>query len=110
MDGTGHEELQLWFGLSYACWLTLPRICMEQMPDKWQGDMAKLLSEFNAEYPNYDLYTVVQLTEGENRKFIQTPEWLTRGAYRHPHGYQADLNKLRDQRLIQERIERDKGE
>src|SRR5574341_1370059 len=43
----GHEELWTWFGLSYAGWLTLPRVMMHEMPDDWQMRMAQLLREWD---------------------------------------------------------------
>lgn len=92
---TGNNALEEWFSLSYASWLTLPRILMADMPDKWQAQMARLLTEFTHEYPELDLYTLVQLTAGENRKFIATPDWLTRQGYRHPEFYRHELNKVR---------------
>ena len=30
------ERLSRWFGLSYASWLTMPRVMMEAMPEEWQ--------------------------------------------------------------------------
>ena len=75
------RDLQAWFGLSYASWLTLPRVLMEAMPDDWQERMAVLLNEFGDAFPNQpDLGTRVQVTQGG--KLIPTPSWLT--DYRHP--------------------------
>ena len=36
-----------WFELSYAQFLTVPRIVMEHMPIEWQRQMVKLLSEMD---------------------------------------------------------------
>lgn len=36
-----------WFELSYAQFLTVPRVVMESMPLKWQRQMAMLLSEMD---------------------------------------------------------------
>lgn len=77
----GHQQLSYWFGLSYASWLTLPRVLMENMPDDWQERMAKLLHEYDAAYPNQpDLGTRGFLTC--HGKLIKTPGWLIN--YRHP--------------------------
>lgn len=43
----GHDALWSWFGLSYASWLTLPRVLMHDMPDDWQARMAQLLQEWD---------------------------------------------------------------
>ena len=32
-------DLSNWFGLSYASFLTLPRVLMEAMPEEWQRKM-----------------------------------------------------------------------
>lgn len=39
--------VSLWFGLSYANFLTLPRLVMESMPLQWQRTMARLLWEMD---------------------------------------------------------------
>ena len=81
MCDKGEEALWMWFGLSYASWLTLPRVLMHEMPDEWQGKMAALLEEYNAAFPEQpDLGTRVQVTK--NGKLTRTPDWLIN--YRHP--------------------------
>jgi len=80
MAGPGEEELWLWFCLSYATWLTLPRVMMHEMSDEWQGKMAALLNEWTATYQNMpDIGTRVCITK--HGKFCKKPEWLS---YRHP--------------------------
>lgn len=77
----GHEKLWLWFGLSRASWLTMPRALMHAMPDEWQGPMAGLLREFDDEFPNWcqqQLYVMAK----EGGKFTALPETLCN--YRHP--------------------------
>lgn len=79
---SGHEALWMWFGLSRASWLTIPRVLMHGMPDAWQADMARLLNEYEQAYPNQpDLLSRVQVTD-LNGKLVKTPEWLVN--YRHP--------------------------
>lgn len=39
--------ISLWFGLSYANFLTVPRLVMESMPLQWQRTMARLLWEID---------------------------------------------------------------
>jgi cation transport regulator ChaB len=49
---SGSDRLWLWFSLSYANFLTLPRALMHQMPEEWQDKMAELLEEFDDTYKN----------------------------------------------------------
>ena len=80
-ESKDRDALSLWFGLSYASFLTLPRVLMEAMPARWQGKMAALLREYEQAFPNQpDIGTRVQITK--NRKLIKTPKWLIN--YRHP--------------------------
>jgi hypothetical protein len=76
------DDLWTWFGLSYASWLTMPRVLMHEMPNEWQKKMAKLLKEWDDYYNFNDLNlgTRVQITK--NNKLIKTPNWLIN--YRHP--------------------------
>lgn len=75
------RDLQAWFGLSYASWLTIPRVLMEAMPDDWQERMAVLLNEYSEAFPSQpDLQSRVQVVRGG--KLIATPPWLTN--YRRP--------------------------
>lgn len=40
-DGPIHS----WFGLSYASWLTIPRLSLQEMPLDWQARFVELLNE-----------------------------------------------------------------
>ena len=72
----GREKLWLWFELSYASFLTLPRVLMHEMPDEWQGKMADLLNEYSEAFPNQpDIGSRVQITDMSG-KLIPCPEWL----------------------------------
>lgn len=42
-----HDPIHLWFELSYAQYLTVPRSVMEAMPVEWQRKMAILLTELD---------------------------------------------------------------
>ena len=42
-----NDKLQNWFELSYAQFLTVPRLVLESMPDEWQTKMAELLEEMD---------------------------------------------------------------
>lgn len=79
----GDNKLWRWFGLSYATFLTLPRVLMHEMPEGWQNKMAALLDEYDETYPNQpDIGTRVQATR--KGKLIQFPAYLLN--YRHPQG------------------------
>jgi hypothetical protein len=41
------DKLNLWFGLSYANYLTIPRSIMTIMSEEWQNKMADLLEELD---------------------------------------------------------------
>ena len=96
VDGTGavdydyRKDLAAYFGLSYASWLTLPRVLMEAMPKAWARQMAALLHQYDDAFrkqPNYG--TTVRLTV--DGKLVKTPSWLSN--YRHPD--LAMINQLR---------------
>ncbi len=80
VERPGYNALWDFFGLSYASWVTLPRVLMHEMPDEWQARMAELMQEFDRTFkhvPQFD--TQVQLKK--DGKFVRAPDWL---AYRHP--------------------------
>lgn len=43
----GEDRLHLWWELTYANYLTIPRSVMQSMPDEWQNKMAALLEELD---------------------------------------------------------------
>lgn len=82
VECSGHDALWEWFGLSRACWLTLPRVLMHSMPDVWQARMADLLREYDEAFPNQPpICTRVSVTDRGGRR-IGYPAWLI--DYRHP--------------------------
>ena len=63
-----------WFELSYAQFLTVPRLVMESMPLAWQKKMAKLLTELDATLdwrPKEGRYWV--RLRDENGRFCHAP-------------------------------------
>lgn len=85
MSNEGYQKLWGWFGCSYASWLTIPRVLMHAMPDDWQERMAKLLEEYNEEFPSHkhpNVSTRVHLV-GPDNKFTKVPHDLIN--YRHPN-------------------------
>ena len=85
---TCNDLLSLWFGLSYASFLVLPRVLMDCMPKEWKQKMALLLFEYDESYPNQpDFGTRVQITQ--HGKLIKTPDWIIN--YRYPDYRTIDL-------------------
>lgn len=68
--GILHESpINEWFELSYAQFLTVPRIILENMPYEWQVAMKKLLDEMDSTFdwhPKEGRYWV-RLRDGEGR-------------------------------------------
>jgi len=87
----GKDELWCWFGLSYASWLTLPRVLMHEMSDEWQKKMAELLKEYDDFWDFGKLMTGTRVQATKGGKLIKMPEELIN--YRHPNN--ATINKLK---------------
>ena len=93
----GRENLWLWFGLSRAGWLTLPRALMHEMPDEWQRKMAELLTEWSDAWDTSHLPST-RVSAVERGKFTKFPEFILN--YRHPdresiYELRATANKSR---------------
>ncbi|HED1541891.1 TPA: hypothetical protein R4S87_001873 [Kluyvera cryocrescens] len=84
MTNNERKDLHLWFGLSYAAFLVMPRVAMMQMPEEWQEKMAALLNQYD-ETIDTSAFGVkgcrVQALNGEG-KLIKMPKELLN--YRHP--------------------------
>jgi hypothetical protein len=91
----GYEALWGWFGLSYASWLTLPRVLMHEMPDDWQARMAQLLEEWAAHWdiPNELCELIPQVNAKRGNKFTKWPEFIL--DYRHPDEGAVEALKAR---------------
>lgn len=77
----GRHKLSCWFGLTYASWLTIPRVMLGNMPDSWQSKLADLLEEYDLTFTNQpDIGTRVQITK--DGKLTKAPPWLLN--YRRP--------------------------
>ena len=90
-EGFGEQKLWLWFGLSYASWLTLPRVLMHEMPDDWQEQMAQLLEEFDREFPDWNGQQLYVTAKKSNGRFAKLPQALCQ--YRRP--MRSEIEKLR---------------
>lgn len=82
VDRPGHDALWGWFGLSYAAFLTIPRVLLHEMPDEWQGRLADLLREFDETYYSLELPEMNVQAVGPGNRFMRWPRWLLE--YRHP--------------------------
>jgi len=75
------RDINCYFGLTYASWLTIPRVFLEQMPLEWQHEFVKLLDEYEDSFKDQpDIGTRVQITK--DNKLVKTPDWLLN--YRRP--------------------------
>lgn len=86
----GYDKLWLWFGLSRASWLTLPRTMMHEMPDEWQDKMADLLNEWSDTWDSSDM-PQPSVSARDKGKFTKWPAWLLN--YRHPN--KKEIQKLK---------------
>lgn len=92
---SGEQKLWGWFGLSYATWLTLPRVLMHEMPDEWQSKMADLLEEWDETWNGADMPTPnVTARDDRTRRFVKWPAWLLN--YRHP--MKNEIDKVRNKK------------
>lgn len=85
VQAAGPENLSLWFELSRASWCTLPRVLMQNMPKKWQAEMAGLLNELDDEFPGNPLASgdlSIHVTAKSKGRFAALPDALTN--YRRP--------------------------
>ena len=91
IDNSGHDKLSCWFELSYASFLTMPRVAMQAMPDEWQSNMADLLNEVDDEFPNFPEFKY-RFQRVEGNRFSKFPEWLLNYKYFRP----SQANEWRD--------------
>lgn len=90
------ETIHVWFELSYAQYLTIPRSIMQSMPAEWQERMVKCLEELDETFdwrPKDGRYWV-QLKDGKGR---YTVDRLMQ--YRHP-----DIDYIKSIRIKQPTI------
>ena len=87
-----NQNLHCWFGLSYASFLTLPRVLMQEMPDEWQNQMAKLLHEYDETFDTSNIgIDGTRVFAVKNGKLAKMPKELL--SYRYPD--QSYINELR---------------
>lgn len=82
-EDDGYQRLWLWFGLSRASFLTLPRVLMHAMTDDWQGRMAALLEDYYKQFPaGAGVDCDAKVIASKNGRFVKWPDWVLN--YRHP--------------------------
>lgn len=68
------EPIHLWFNLTYANYLCLPRSVLQSMPQEWQARFCEMLGELDdafghLEWPSYRVSAV----DKSNGQFISDP-------------------------------------
>ncbi len=76
-----NERLSTWFGLSYASWLTMPRVLMEAMPQEWQERLAALCEEWDETW-NTDQYGGTRVMLTKHGQYVKMDDRLIN--YRRP--------------------------
>ncbi len=69
-----HEPIHMWFELTYAQYLTIPRSVLQSMPQEWQARFVGLLKQLDATFdwhPKEGRYWV-KLKDGKGR-YVQDP-------------------------------------
>jgi hypothetical protein len=99
----GQELIDCWFELSYASFLTIPRVLINEMPDIWKEKLAILLEEYDETF-NYgdvddriDGTRVMAIKDG---KITKMPNWLKN--YRRPDLEKINEIKNRGMKWVQE--------
>jgi len=88
----GYDALWLWFGLSYASFLILPRVLMHEMPDEWQLKMSKLLVEYDEHFKRVEgISSTTVCAKNDAGKFTSFPAYILN--YRRPNI--KEIDKLR---------------
>jgi hypothetical protein len=84
------SKLEYWWGLSYASWLQLPRVLIQEMSTEWQDKLADLLTEFDEEFPN-KIDETTHVAFKKSGRFVRGPDWLMN--YRYPNV--KEIKKMR---------------
>lgn len=67
------DPIHLWFELSYASYLCVPRSVLQSMPQKWQKKLVKLLDEMPEELEIDDMPDYRVNAVNDRGRFIQDP-------------------------------------
>lgn len=69
-EGAVHD----WFGLSYAGWLTLPRVILQEMPGQWQRRFVGCLEELEDAFESMGCDDVdIEVQFKRNGKYVSAP-------------------------------------
>ena len=84
-----NDKLQTWFGLSYASFINLPRVLIQEMPDEWQSKLADLLDEYDETFDTSSIESEGKIINGtkilpvdDRIRFMKWPYEMLN--YRHP--------------------------
>lgn len=108
MKDEGYDRLWRWFGMTYASWLTMPRVMMHAMPDDWQMRMAQLCEEWDETWNSDDMPTP-HVSAKVGGKFAKWPRWLLN--YRHPDRHQLERMRAptNDNRMCESCMDDERG-
>lgn len=68
------EPIHLWFNLTYANYLCLPRSVLQSMPQEWQARFCEMLDEMREMYGHLDWPSYrVSAVDRETGRFISDP-------------------------------------
>jgi hypothetical protein len=68
-----HEPVHIWFSLSYAAYLILPRLILQNMPVGWQRDFISLVDEIESTLGPLPSMKYSVQRRGNNGKFTKDP-------------------------------------
>lgn len=80
----GDCPADFWFSLSYASWLTIPRVSLQEMPLDWQARFFSLLDEAE-EHHGLEVPNGLSVVRKHKGKFVENSHWnnYRRGTKRH---------------------------
>lgn len=81
-----------WFELTYAGWLTIPRVLLQAMSEEWQRRFVECLDEMDEEFESMGCDGLeIEVRFKKDGKYVKTSDHVC--DYRHPH--QEWLDSLR---------------
>jgi hypothetical protein len=86
------NKLNGYFGLSYAGWLTIPRVMLQEMPEEWQNKFVDLLDQYDKTFSSQPAIET-EVSCKVKGKYIKQPAWLD---YRHTD--HETINAMRGQK------------
>lgn len=101
-----HGPITSLFGLSYASWLVLPRVTLQEMPLKWQARFAALLDEAEEMGVLHRPVTHVTVV-GDDGKYQESRHWnnYRRGSVVQALAADRAINDAREQKREKKRKE-----